>query len=55
MKLAMEAFAQNQESYAVHMKIVAASRTFAERDKNRGNNQQQYPDSEERSHRPVCR
>lgn len=28
MKLAVEAFAQNQESYAMHVKIVTASWTF---------------------------
>ena len=46
MKLTVEALAQNQESYAMHMEIVAASWTFAECDQNRGNNQKNNPHSE---------
>ncbi len=46
MKLAMEAFAQDQQSDAVHVEVVAAPWTFTECNQNRGNNQKNNPDGE---------
>ncbi len=46
MKLAVEAFAQNEESYAVQMEVVATPWTFAECNQYRGNNKKNNPDGE---------
>ena len=53
MKLAVKAFAKDQESDPVHMKIVAASWTFTQRDQKSGNNQNGNPDAEQSSHGSV--
>ena len=45
MELAVETFAQDQKSYAVHMEIVAASWTLAECGHKSGYDQNDNPDT----------
>ena len=46
MKLAVETFAQDQQSDAVHVEVVAAPWTFTQCNQNGGNNQKNNPDGE---------
>lgn len=53
MKLTVEAFAQKQKCHTVHMEIVAASWTSAQGGHKCEEKQQDNPDAEKGSHRPV--
>ncbi len=52
-KLTVKTFTQNEESYPVDMKRVAAAGTFAECDQNGGVHKEDKPDYEYGSHCPV--
>ena len=53
MKLAMEAFAQEQKSHPVHMEIVAASWAFTRCGQKSDNDQYDNPDAEHSPHGTV--
>ena len=55
MKLTVEAFAQNQKSYAMHMEIVAASWTSTKRNQKSGYDQNDNPDNKYGSHGSISR
>lgn len=55
MKLAMEAFAQDQQDHPVQMEIVAAARTFTESHQKSDYDQNDNPENKQSPHGPVGR